>query len=103
MKKSNQVVIDTIYRCRLDFDYTEEYNSVDRPLWTMWSEPTPLEKVERFAHKLSSDSLSVCSTGAGPCWNAYLIFESMDKPEVDKASTSVLRYIKRFKSLRILE
>ena len=65
--------IETIFRCRIDWDGDCDTD----------------DKITNKAHSLSSGTVQCDTTSAGPCWNAYVVFEGSERKAVAKAAAAL--------------
>jgi hypothetical protein len=76
------MIRECIYRGRIDWESNDPEHLVD-------------EEIIKFALSLRKEEVDVITTGAGPCWNAYVILESKEAAQVDFLGKTIEIFIKK--------
>lgn len=86
--------VEKIFRCRIDYevinDHADEIMACEKIV----------TKARTWAH---AADVNADTTGDGPSWRAYIVFEGQNESAVRKVAQKVERYIERFRGGKIVD
>lgn len=88
VSETRSSVAEKLFRVRVDYN---QYNEDSRK-----DDPEFYDKVEEKAFKFAGDDVHYVTTGLGPCWDAYIVFEGPNEARVNELHQKIRRYIERF-------